>query len=175
MRYLGVDPGEARVGLALSDEEAVIAHPRGHVSGRGTPEQVAERVREALGGEPIARVVVGLPLRLDGSEGLPARRARVLGRAIAKALGVPASFRDERLTTVQAERSLGELGVKGQARRKIVDEAAAALLLQAFLDARTERKWQREREAGEDPGTGRRSDRRGARPPSGTRDPDESP
>ncbi len=144
MRVLGVDPGQRRVGLAASDDEGTIALPHRTLE-RGKDPSVffAELKRAALELE-IERVVIGLPLRLDGSEGEAARRARRFADAVEEKLGLPVELWDERLTTVAAERSLGEMGVSGKDRKAVVDQAAATLLLQSYLDAKTRRsqtKW----------------------------------
>jgi len=151
---LGVDPGRRRVGLALSDgADGSIALPLATLDRPPDDREAAAKVRGLLGDIPVAEVVVGLPLRLDGTEGEAARRARRFGDALAHALLVPVSYMDERLTTVQAERALGETGVRGQARRRVVDQAAATLILQCWLDRRayrgaapTERRWDDEDE-----------------------------
>lgn len=140
-RIVGIDPGEARIGLAISDEGQSIAFPRETVvAGKGT-EESALNVQRALADEDIEAAVVGLPLRLDGTEGEAARRARVLGEALRAALDTEVVYWDERLTTVAAERSLREMGKKGRARRDVVDQSAATILLQGYLDAKRGRAW----------------------------------
>jgi len=136
-RILGVDPGARRIGLALDDEASgAMALPHGVVE-RGMDDQAAaKKVKDALGELELSVAVVGLPLRLDGTEGTAARRARRFGVALEAALGVPVEYWDERLTTVAAERTLREMGVRGQKQRRVVDETAAAILLQGYLDAR---------------------------------------
>jgi putative Holliday junction resolvase len=140
-RVVGIDPGQARIGIAISDEARTIAFPRETVEGRGGWAEAAARVREALRDDEVALVVVGLPLRLDGTEGEAARGARRLGEALAAAMGVEVTYWDERLTTVAAERSLSEMGRRGPRRRQVVDQSAATILLQGFLDANTGRTW----------------------------------
>ena len=135
-RVVGIDPGEARIGVAISDDARSIAFPRDTISARGGWAEAARRVGEALADEDVARLVVGLPLRLDGTEGEAARRARALGEALAAELGVEVTYWDERLTTVAAERSLSEMGRRGRKRREVVDRSAAAILLQGYLDAK---------------------------------------
>ncbi|MEO0324720.1 MAG: Holliday junction resolvase RuvX [Myxococcota bacterium] len=140
-RAVGIDPGRRRVGIAVQDDAGgTLALPHATVE-RGNDEADAVRkVSAALAAVEVSVLVVGWPLRLDGSEGAEARRARAFAGALAKAVGAPVEMLDERLTTVAAERALGALGVRGQARRRVVDEAAAALLLQGWLDGREARR-----------------------------------
>ena len=145
-RYLGVDPGAVRIGLALSDDDARVALPFDTVKRAKNEQAAARQVRKALEAHDmtcaeLAGVVVGLPLRLDGTEGEAARRVRRFAEALEPVLGAPLHFVDERLTTVMAERSLRDLNVKKAEQKRVVDQAAAALLLQAFLDARGQEKW----------------------------------
>ena len=140
-RVVGIDPGAARVGIAISDDAGSIAFPRETVTARGGWADAADRVRQALAGEEVELLVVGLPLRLDGTEGEAARRARGLGEALAAALGVEVTYWDERLTTVAAERSLSEMGRRGAKRREVVDQSAATILLQGYLDAKKGGTW----------------------------------
>jgi len=140
-RVVGIDPGEARIGLAISDEDASIAFPRETVPARGGLAEAANRVRQALEDDEIALAVVGLPLRLDGSEGEAARRARAFGEAVGAALEVEVVYWDERLTTVAAERSLREMGRRGAKGREVVDQSAATILLQGYLDANKGGTW----------------------------------
>ena len=140
-RIVGVDPGEARIGLSISDEAQSIAFPRETIDARGGVGQSVLRVKEVLSDECVERLVVGLPLRLDGTEGESARRARELGEALRTALGTDVVYWDERLTTVAAERSLREMGRRGPRRRDVVDQSAATILLQGYLDAKTGGAW----------------------------------
>ena len=136
-RVVGIDPGQARIGVAISDDARSIAFPRETISASGGWAEAATRVRDALADDDVGLVVVGLPLRLDGSEGEAARRARGFGDALAEAMQVELVFWDERLTTVAAERSLTEMGRRGSKRREVVDQSAATILLQGYLDANT--------------------------------------
>ena len=141
-RIVGIDPGAARLGLAISDEDASIAFPRETIAAGGSVVEAAQRVRDALADDDdVALVVVGLPLRLDGTEGEAARRAKLLGDAIGDALGVEVVYWDERLTTVAAERSLREMGARGAKQRAVVDRSAATILLQGYLDAKKGGRW----------------------------------
>jgi putative holliday junction resolvase len=138
MRVLGIDPGARRIGLALSDPEGQFASPVPAVQSHGAEETVRRLAAEVarLGAE---RVVMGLPLRLDGSEGESARLARKLAERLQVATGVDVVLWDERLTSRAAERALAEAGVYGARRKKALDSVAAALLLQSYLDAERER------------------------------------
>jgi putative Holliday junction resolvase len=140
-RIVGIDPGQARIGVAISDEERSIAFPRETVLARGGTAEAVRRVRVALAEEDISLAVVGLPLRLDGTEGEAARRARAFGEAVGAALEVEVVYWDERLTTVAAERSLREMGRRGTKQREVVDQSAATILLQGYLDANKGGKW----------------------------------
>jgi putative Holliday junction resolvase len=137
-RIAALDPGEARVGVAVSDDERRLAFARPNVDGRGRPEDVAQRIKDVLAGEDVERIVIGLPLTLEGREGIAARKARAFAKVVQRVVGLPVILRDERLTTSQATRSLATLGVKGASQRRAVDSAAAAILLQAYLEASTE-------------------------------------
>lgn len=135
MRTLGIDHGERRVGLALSDEDGRIAHPHATLARRDPTELVAA-VAELVLSEGVRAIVVGLPLHLDGREGASARRARRFAERLEQATGLEVTLWDERLTTVAAQRALGEAGVRAADQRAMVDRVAAALMLQSYLDAR---------------------------------------
>lgn len=124
MRWLGVDPGSARVGIAACDEEERLAVPLEVV-----PASVAvPAIRTHASREEVSGVVVGLPLSLDGSEGPSAVAARRLGERVRRVLGLPVEYEDERFTSVAA----GEPG-RGDRPR---DDIAAAIMLQRFIDRR---------------------------------------
>lgn len=130
---LGVDAGSVRIGVARSDPGGVLASPLETVpSGKGDIDRIVQLVAE----HNAIEVIVGLPTSLSGREGPAAETARRFAARIARRLE-PGSVRlfDERLTTVTAESGLRERGVRGQARRKVIDQAAAAVLLQAALDS----------------------------------------
>jgi putative Holliday junction resolvase len=136
VRVLGVDPGSKRIGLALSDEDRTLASPLETVDVDGRDAAVA-RVVTLARAHAVTALVVGLPLRLDGTEGPEAGRARALGDRLSADLEVPVVYWDERFTTAQAERELSAVGKRGPARRAVVDQAAATLLLQSWLDAQS--------------------------------------
>ncbi|MGI8645157.1 MAG: Holliday junction resolvase RuvX [Nocardioides sp.] len=129
---LGLDPGEARIGVARSDPSGFLATPVETVS-RG--EGDLARIAALLAEEEAVEIVVGLPRSLSGGEGPSAARVRVFAAALARHVDpVPVRLCDERLTTVSAEAVLREQGRKGRKRRAVVDQAAAVLILQHALD-----------------------------------------
>ncbi|QZY30498.1 Holliday junction resolvase RuvX [Nocardioides coralli] len=129
---LGLDPGDARVGVARSDPSGFLATPLETVRrGKGDLARVARLVRD----EEAVEVVVGLPRSLSGGEGPAAAKVREFAaRLAARVAPVPVRLVDERLTTVSAEAMLRDRGKKGQDRRAVVDMAAAVLILQHALD-----------------------------------------
>jgi putative Holliday junction resolvase len=134
MRRLGVDPGTRRIGLALSEADVAVALPHKTIEIAGAKE-ASRRVAEEVAATGAAEVVVGLPIRTDGSEGESARRARALAASVEEMTGTVVVLWDERLTTAAAERSLSEAGVRGRRRRAVMDQAAATLILQSYLDS----------------------------------------
>lgn len=133
---VGVDVGSVRVGLAVSDPAGSLAMPvdtlpRDTSPARSDQARIAGLVRE----REAVEVVAGLPLLMSGLEGEAARLARSYAGELALLVApVPVRLVDERLTTVQSHRTLRESGVAGRAQRKVVDQAAAVLILQAALD-----------------------------------------
>lgn len=137
MRIMAVDPGAKRVGLALSDDEGIMASPLKTLLRAPGDDLVLALLREARAAR-AELAVMGLPLRMSGEEGPEAKLARALARRLSKA-GLPTELWDERLTTVSAERQLRASGKKGAQKRALVDQAAATVLLQSYLDARGRR------------------------------------
>ena len=133
MRRLGIDLGTVRTGLAIAEPEMLVATPLCTVQHASLPEAV-RLVSELAARERIEQAIVGLPLRLDGSEGDAARRVRQFAQALAKSARIPVRLWDERLSTVAAQGSLRAQGVKSQKQRAMIDQVAATLLLQTFLE-----------------------------------------
>lgn len=132
-RVLGLDLGDARIGVAITDDDRRIAVPLGTVR-TGAPadlKAIAELVRE----HDVAVIVIGHPLLMSGKPGERAHHAERFGEALRGFLGVPVELQDERLSTVEAERALREVGTTGRNRRRTVDRSAATVILQAWLDA----------------------------------------
>jgi putative Holliday junction resolvase len=137
-RILALDPGERRIGLALSDPAGIIASPYA-VLDRHTSD-VAERLQQICRDEHVDRIVVGLPVTLDGREGAAASAARALAGLAAEATGLDVTLHDERFTTVTAEQALLEGGMRRAERRDVRDKVAAAVLLQSYLDGENQRR-----------------------------------
>ncbi len=133
MRTLAVDPGAKRVGIAVSDPTGTIAQALATIEA-APAESLAKRLADIASEQGAGRVVVGMPRRMDGSYGPEAKAARNLADGIRKASGLPVELVDERLTTVAAERSLIEGGMRRAKRRQSVDRVAATILLQSHLD-----------------------------------------
>jgi putative Holliday junction resolvase len=135
VRTLAVDPGSKRVGLAVSDPSGTIA--QGLSTEPAEPAAtLASRLAEIARAQEASRIVVGLPLRLDGRHGPEAKAARELADQLRKASGLPVELVDERLTTAEAERSLIAGGMRRDKRKLSVDRVAATLLLQGHLDSK---------------------------------------
>jgi len=137
MRAAGIDLGKVRVGLAVADELGLMAHPRPHLDGRD-PGRVVESLIRLADEEQIDVFVVGLPRRLNGEEGPPARRARRFAERLRARSGRRVELVDEWLTTREAQARLRAQGLGERESRSRIDSAAAAVLLQSWLDARRE-------------------------------------
>ena len=135
MRVLGLDLGTRRIGVAVSDDGGTVATPYEVVPRSSSHDDDHARIAGLVEETGAGRVVVGLPLSLDGSIGPAALAVLEEVGELRRAVAVPVDTYDERLTTVTADRSLRAMRVKGRARREVVDKVAATVLLQAFLDA----------------------------------------
>ena len=135
MRALGIDLGSKRIGVAVSDRSGTIATPLTVVVRSGDVALDRQRIRGIVEEEEAERVIVGLPLSLDGRTGPAAEAAIAEAAALARVVGVPVETFDERLTTVTAEGLLRERRMRGEARRRVIDKVAAAVMLQAWLDS----------------------------------------
>ena len=132
-RVLGVDVGTVRIGLAVSDESRTVATPLAVVQ-RGARD-MWQQLQMEVPSRDVRLAVVGLPLRLDGSDGDAARDARHFADALHERLHIDVELWDERFTTALAERHLISADMRRSKRRRTIDAVAAALLLQSWLDA----------------------------------------
>ncbi len=133
-RVLGVDFGDTRTGLAVSDISRFLASGIGYVSPGGI-EKTADRVSEVAREQKVSAVVVGLPKNMDGSEGFRAERCREFAALLEARLdGIPVAMMDERMTTMSASRYLNETNTRGQKRKGVIDTLSAQIILQNALD-----------------------------------------
>jgi putative Holliday junction resolvase len=129
---LALDVGTKTIGIARASLGASLASPHSTLSRQGVKKDVA-RLVSLCDAEKAGAVVVGLPYELDGTEGRSARLARQVGDALAAASGLPVHYQDERYSTVEASRRLHEAGHSARAQRQIIDQAAAAVILEDWL------------------------------------------
>ena len=135
MRVLAIDLGSVRVGIAVSDELGLMAHPRPHLPG-GDLKALLGSLQQLARDESIERFIVGLPRHLNGTEGPAAKGARRFAAALAQRTALPVTLVDEWLSTREAHARLREGGNKQRDTRSRIDSAAAAVLLQSWLDGR---------------------------------------
>jgi putative Holliday junction resolvase len=135
VRILGLDLGEKRIGVAISQLGGTLALPDGVIPRRSWAHVIAE-IRARLDAVQADRIVVGLPLRMDGTEGSAAMATRKFVQRLQATVSVPVDVQDERLSTAEAERSLIAADMRRRRRRAVRDAVAAAIMLQTYLDRR---------------------------------------
>lgn len=132
---MGIDVGSVRVGVAVSDPHGILATPIGTFARDSRTGSDLDRIVALVAEYAVVEVIVGLPRSLSGREGAAVTAARDYGRQLAGRVGsVPVRYADERLTSVTANRILGERGVRGKKARALVDQVAAVQILQQHLD-----------------------------------------
>jgi putative holliday junction resolvase len=138
-RVMALDVGERRIGVAMSDSMRILASPLTTL--RATPrDRVLAQIATHIAQYEVAEVVVGLPLTLSGQVGPQAHLVQAFADELRRALAVPVHLFDERLTSVAAERMMIDLGMKPEQRKARIDEVAASIILQDFLDARRQKR-----------------------------------
>lgn len=140
-RVLALDVGGRRIGVALSDPTRVLASPLTTLRAEPRARVLAE-IAALVQRHEVAEIVVGLPLTLSGEIGPQAQLVQEFARQLQQELSVPLHLLDERLTTVAAERMMMDLGMKPEQRKARIDEVAASIILQDFLDAGRERTYE---------------------------------
>ena len=133
-RVLALDLGKRRIGLALSDELGITAQGLETLQRSNIREDLA-RLAQLAAEKNVALILMGNPLHMSGHEGRQAEYARDFGERLREATGLPIEYRDERLTTVEAQRVLRQSGISIQKRAKAVDRLAAVILLESYLDS----------------------------------------
>jgi len=137
MRILGIDYGDRSIGLAISDKLFIAAHAMGRY-------QVKNRKADALNFKDlvkkhqVSKVVIGLPLQMDGSEGIRVEKTKEFARWLEKTVRLPIVFWDERLTTKQALRVLHQQKIDGRKKKKLKDQVAATIILSNYLESERE-------------------------------------
>jgi putative Holliday junction resolvase len=134
MRILALDPGTKRIGVAVSDETKTIAQPLEWIPAEPFAGFI-ERFRQILAEKEVDLVLIGLPRNMNGTYGPAAQKAEAFAAALKGAITIPIKMRDERLTTLQANKMMIQGKVRRDKRKDKVDQMAAALLLQSYLDA----------------------------------------
>ena len=135
IRALGIDLGEARIGLAISDELGMLAHPLETIRVKDVRDPIG-RIAEIAGRDKIGTLVLGMPRNMDGSYGPAAEKARAFAEQLkARLPACPVRFWDERLTSVAAQRVLHDNGRNVKQGRAVIDQVAAQLILQGWLDS----------------------------------------
>lgn len=137
-RILGIDYGERRIGLAISDPGRTIAQPLTTLTRRRGKRAPMQELEEIVENNEVETIVVGLPIESSGEEGPQAQRTRRFGEALARRTAVPVTYWDERLTSARARREILRMDLPAASRREKerVDVMAATFILQAYLDAR---------------------------------------
>jgi len=135
MRILGIDLGDKKIGVALSDEMGWTAQGLGVIRSSGSTTEDIKRIKELVLENKAEKIVVGLPRNMDGSPGPRTEKARDFAGRLAKALNLPVEMWDERLTTVAAEKLLIKADMSRAKRRQVIDKIAAAIILQNYLDS----------------------------------------
>lgn len=134
MRHLGLDIGDRKIGIAISDAEQILASPLTTII-RNDDEQAIHAILALVDKYQVSKIIIGLPYSLNGNIGNQAGKVKVFVDKLAQRTNVEIELRDERLSTVAVERLLMEAGMKGQKRREQRDAAAAAFILQGYLDS----------------------------------------
>ena len=138
-RYLGVDYGDVRTGLAVSDAGGMLAGALGQVKAGGM-RGMAQAVAETAVREGVVRIIIGLPKNMDGTEGFRAETVRAFADLLAAETDIPIDFMDERLSTCEAHRYLTDSGTNGKRRKNVVDALSAQIILQDYLNYRKNSK-----------------------------------
>jgi putative Holliday junction resolvase len=136
MRILALDVGDVRIGVAVSDELELGAYPLVTLTRHGSLRKDVAQVAEVVVEQEADMVLVGMPTSLDGGEGNQAKRTRVFGESLSRSLRIPLTYWDESLTSVEADEQLIALDYSRDKRRRLIDQWAAKILLESYIDHR---------------------------------------
>jgi len=135
MRILALDVGDVRIGLAISDALGITANPLDtYVRAKNDEDKDAQVLAKLAQDKGVERIVLGLPLNMDGTEGDRVVKTRAFAEALARYTSIPLDYQDERLTTVTAEHVLIEQGMRREKRKTVIDRVAATIILRCYLD-----------------------------------------
>lgn len=134
MKIMGLDYGEARTGVALSDELGMMAHGLESIEHRGNDKKLLERICEIIKANKVSKIVIGYPLNMNATKGPRVEKTDAFIKKLEKETGLPVEKIDERLTTVAAHKTMTLLGVSAEKKKKIVDTISAEYILQMYLD-----------------------------------------
>jgi len=132
---MGIDYGDSRIGVAVSDPMGWTAQGLETIERKGTVEQAAEKIKQLVEQYGVERIVIGLPRNMNGTIGPSGEKAIEFGDVLARITGIEVVRWDERLTTVAANRLMHEVGMKTSKKKKSVDRIAAVFILQGYLDS----------------------------------------
>ena len=139
MKILALDIGTVRIGIATSDIMEIIASAYEVYRRKNMPEDV-KHIADIVQNLSVGEIVIGLPLKMDGSEGQSVEMAKTFGDELSKLVNVPIVYQDERLSTVEAQRILIESGMRREKRKDKIDSIAATIILQTYLDKKSFKK-----------------------------------
>ncbi|MFH1613234.1 MAG: Holliday junction resolvase RuvX [bacterium] len=148
MKILGLDVGDKRIGIAITDELGFMAHSLKVIERKNMADDVLQ-IKELFKDHQIEKIVIGLPLKLDGSSSIQTEKVKEFISYFEKSFTVPIIAWDERLTTKQAERYLIQMETKKKKQKEIIDKLSAACILQSYLDTLPSKKKFYEEEEGE--------------------------
>ncbi len=136
MKIIALDVGNVRIGVAISDELEMGAYPLMTYTRVGSLKRDVAAIQAVVAEQEADAILVGLPVSLDGGEGLQAQKTRVFGDALARVVRLPMAYWDESMTSVDAEEQLIALDYSRQKRKAVLDQWAAKILLQSYLEHR---------------------------------------
>lgn len=134
MKIMGLDYGEARTGVALSDELGMMAHGLESIEHKGNDKKLLERICEIIKANKVSKIVIGYPLNMNATKGPRVQKTDAFIKKLEKETGLEVIKVDERLTTVAAHKTMTLLGVSTEKKKKIVDTISAEYILQMYLD-----------------------------------------
>ena len=134
MKIMGLDYGEARTGVALSDELGMMAHGLESIEHKGNDKKLLERICEIIKANKVSKIVIGYPLNMNATKGPRVEKTDAFIKKLEKETGLPVEKIDERLTTVQAHKTMNDLEINKKKKRALVDTISAVYILEVYLN-----------------------------------------